>query len=69
MLFGSVRYGESLDNYANFRTSMKAIMTLVRITTGEDWNKIMHDCMTDNDQAASCYKYAEQNYSAVQYIE
>ena len=43
--FFSFRYGESLDRHANFRTVPVAITVLFRIVTGEDWNKIMHDCM------------------------
>lgn len=31
--------------HANFSTAGKAITVLFRIVTGEDWNKIMHDCM------------------------
>lgn len=30
---------------ANFGTTPMAIALLFRIVTGEDWNKIMHDCM------------------------
>ena len=31
--------------HANFQTASTAIVLLFRIVTGEDWNKIMHDCM------------------------
>ena len=31
--------------HANFRTARHALVLLFRIVTGEDWNKIMHDCM------------------------
>lgn len=47
ILFGSVKYGEAINRYANFQTSFNAMMILFRITTGEDWNKVMHDCMVD----------------------
>jgi len=30
---------------ANFQSALNAIVLLFRIVTGEDWNKIMHDCM------------------------
>jgi hypothetical protein len=43
--FGSVKFGEMLNRHANFETGVKAVITLFRIVTGEDWNKIMHDCM------------------------
>lgn len=45
ILFGTVKYGEALNRHANFKTSFYAMILLFRITTGEDWNKIMHDCM------------------------
>lgn len=38
------RYGESIERHANFGTAPMAITVLFRIVTGEDWNKIMHDC-------------------------
>ncbi|XP_016408953.1 sodium leak channel non-selective protein-like [Sinocyclocheilus rhinocerous] len=45
VLFGTVKYGENINRHANFSTTGKAITVLFRIVTGEDWNKIMHDCM------------------------
>uniref|UniRef100_A0A8B9HL36 Sodium leak channel, non-selective n=1 Tax=Astyanax mexicanus TaxID=7994 RepID=A0A8B9HL36_ASTMX len=51
VLFGTVKYGENINRHANFSTAGKAITVLFRIVTGEDWNKIMHDCMV---QPPSC---------------
>ena len=31
--------------HANFQNAPRAIGVLFRIVTGEDWNRIMHDCM------------------------
>ncbi|XP_030837792.1 sodium leak channel non-selective protein isoform X1 [Strongylocentrotus purpuratus] len=45
VLFGKVKYGEHLGRHANFENAPNAMATLFRIVTGEDWNKIMHDCM------------------------
>ncbi|XP_053403059.1 sodium leak channel NALCN-like [Mercenaria mercenaria] len=45
LLFGNVKYGYDLGRHANFKTTSSAIALLFRIVTGEDWNKIMHDCM------------------------
>ncbi|KAK3727865.1 hypothetical protein QZH41_001643 [Actinostola sp. cb2023] len=47
ILFGSVKYGEAVNRHANFHTSFTAMILLFRIITGEDWNKVMHDCMID----------------------
>ncbi|CAG2172733.1 unnamed protein product, partial [Oppiella nova] len=45
ILFGSVKFGENISRHANFRTAPHGVITLFRIVTGEDWNKIMHDAM------------------------
>ncbi|EUB62150.1 Sodium leak channel non-selective protein [Echinococcus granulosus] len=45
VLFGSVKFGDNLGRHANFHNAFRAIILLSRIVTGEDWNKIMHDCM------------------------
>ncbi|XP_020895810.1 sodium leak channel non-selective protein [Exaiptasia diaphana] len=47
ILFGSVKFGEAINHNANFQTSFEAMILLFRIITGEDWNKVMHDCMID----------------------
>ncbi|XP_013387130.1 sodium leak channel non-selective protein-like, partial [Lingula anatina] len=47
ILFGCVKYGENLGKHANFETASNAVAVLFRMITGEDWNKIMHDCMVD----------------------
>lgn len=45
LLFGNVKFGENIGRQANFQTALSAVAMLFRIVTGEDWNKIMHDCM------------------------
>ncbi|RXG67648.1 Sodium leak channel non-selective protein [Armadillidium vulgare] len=45
ILFGNVKYGENIGRQANFETAISGITLLFRIVTGEDWHKIMHDCM------------------------
>ena len=35
----------SLFRQANFKTSLRAIELLFRTVTGEDWNRVLHDCM------------------------
>ncbi|VDN14404.1 unnamed protein product [Dibothriocephalus latus] len=45
VLFGSVKFGDNLGRHANFHNAFRASILLSRIITGEDWNKIMHDCM------------------------
>ncbi|OQV25787.1 Sodium leak channel non-selective protein [Hypsibius exemplaris] len=45
VLFGSVKWGDNVGRHANFQHAPRAIGVLFRIVTGEDWNRIMHDCM------------------------
>lgn len=48
-LFGRIEHGSGsyglLNGHAHFQTFDRAVVTLFRMTTGESWNGIMHDCM------------------------
>ena len=44
-IFGMVKLQQNLDNNANFQTFPTAMLFLFRITTGENWNNVMKDCM------------------------
>ncbi|RXM37240.1 Sodium leak channel non-selective protein [Acipenser ruthenus] len=71
VLFGTVKYGENINRHANFSTAGKAITVLFRIVTGEDWNKIMHDCMyweTDCGNYAGALTYFCSFYVIIAYI-
>lgn len=49
-LFGKITKGEVIDEYTNFTNFSYAMLTLIRMSTGEDWNYIMYDCMrTEED--------------------
>ena len=43
-LFGAMPRGEYLTAEANFETVSSGMFLLLRITTGENWNGIMHEC-------------------------
>ena len=45
ILFGNLKYGEAINRQANFHTAGQGMLLLFRIVTGEDWNRILHDCM------------------------
>ena len=49
-LFATVAHGDALNDYANFQDFFVAMLTLLRGSTGENWNGIMHDMsrITDN---------------------
>ncbi|KAL1923072.1 uncharacterized protein VTP21DRAFT_9448 [Calcarisporiella thermophila] len=46
-VFGLTRFNEWYNPHANFRSFSDSLLLLVRIVTGENWNKVMHDCMVE----------------------
>ncbi|KAI7889601.1 Ion transport protein-domain-containing protein [Mucor mucedo] len=60
--FSSTRYGPYGNEHANFRSLYTTILTLFRITTGENWDFLMHDftilpptCVGKDDCGAPTY--------------
>jgi hypothetical protein len=55
-LFGKIKYGEHMNEQANFRNFGQALLLLVRMATGEAWNSVMYDCMVDSgcDRHVDC---------------
>ncbi|VVC28002.1 Hypothetical protein CINCED_3A019232 [Cinara cedri] len=67
ILFGTVKYGEGIGRLANFGSPVTGVAMLFRIVTGEDWNKIMHDCMILPPQCTPAANYWQTdcgNYAA-----
>ena len=54
-LFGHVAHGDFLDANANFCSFPVAMLTMLRCSTGESWNGIMHDTMAGPDDVFSDY--------------
>ncbi len=44
-LFGHIAYGDYLNHNANFCSFATAMLTMLRCSTGESWNGLMHDTM------------------------
>lgn len=44
-IFGNITEGDVIDDYTNFKNFGFGMMILLRISTGEDWNRIMYDTM------------------------
>ena len=61
ILFGCVKFGHDLGRHANFKSSPNAIVLLMRIVTGEEWNKIMHDCMIAPPACTKAKNYWESD--------
>ncbi|KAH6937707.1 hypothetical protein HPB50_003680 [Hyalomma asiaticum] len=59
ILFGNVKFGEHIGRQANFKTAPNGMAMLFRIVTGEDWNKIMHDCMVSPPYCTLAANYWE----------
>lgn len=47
-LFADVPFGEYVTEHSNLRTLPAALLTLFSSVTGENWNGIMHECMSAN---------------------
>lgn len=59
ILFGTVKYGEGIGRRANFGSPVTGVAMLFRIVTGEDWNKVMHDCMVQPPYCTLAANYWE----------
>ncbi|CAI2169741.1 19144_t:CDS:10 [Funneliformis geosporum] len=74
-IFGLTKYGKNGSEHVNFRQFPTAMITLIRMSTGEGWNAIMHDftveppeCVASNNLYNSdcgnnfsyCYQIAAQ---------
>jgi len=44
-MFSGVSEGDEINEFMNFHNFGMAMLLLMRVATGEDWNKIMYDCM------------------------
>eukprot|EP00826_Nyctotherus_ovalis_P019159 TRINITY_DN15859_c0_g1_i8.p1 TRINITY_DN15859_c0_g1~~TRINITY_DN15859_c0_g1_i8.p1 ORF type:complete len:490 (+),score=118.20 TRINITY_DN15859_c0_g1_i8:999-2468(+) len=43
-LFYEVPYGMGINEVYNFKNFLRALIVCLKMSTGEDWNLIMHDC-------------------------
>lgn len=49
-LYNGIDSGEIINEWFNFNNFGMSMLTLVRIATGEDWNRFMNDCAEETDQ-------------------
>ena len=65
-LFGKVVYSSGeINRYANFEEFYWALLTLFRMSTGEAWNGLMHDCMVVKD----CVLYKDPTTGEQSYMD
>jgi hypothetical protein len=53
-LFAEVKLNGSLNEFANFQTLGTAFLTLIRVTTGEEWPKIMEALSREHSPQYQC---------------
>jgi len=57
-LFSKVKLGDNLTPHANFRSFWGSMMLLFRMSTGESYNGVMHDCKIEppfcSEEAGDC---------------
>lgn len=63
-LFGGAVYQDFINPKANFNNIGNAIITLFRCSTGEDWNKLMHELTIEDPNNVLCIN--DQDYETYQ---
>ena len=58
-LFYNLQYQHTVTSRWNFNSFVNAVLLLIRVTTGEEWNAIMHECMKERDGFFYC-KYTNE---------
>ncbi|RKP26695.1 Ion transport protein-domain-containing protein [Syncephalis pseudoplumigaleata] len=58
-IFGLTRFGHYTNSHANFREFDNTLLLLLRMTTGENWNFVMHDMMLESPQCVSAANYLD----------
>jgi hypothetical protein len=56
-IFGLTRLGQYANIHANFRDFDNTLLLLLRMTTGENWNYLMHDMMLESPNCVSAANY------------
>eukprot|EP01065_Artemidia_motanka_P016648 TRINITY_DN2025_c3_g1_i4.p1 TRINITY_DN2025_c3_g1~~TRINITY_DN2025_c3_g1_i4.p1 ORF type:complete len:1864 (+),score=575.12 TRINITY_DN2025_c3_g1_i4:699-5594(+) len=51
-LYAKVKRGEYLTRHANFETFWRALLMLMRVVTGENWNGVMHETMVQEPECS-----------------
>jgi hypothetical protein len=59
-LFATIAHGEALNDHANFQDFFVALLTLLRGSTGENWNGIMHDM---SEQTENCVELSSMQFN------
>ncbi|KAG0229344.1 calcium channel protein [Actinomortierella wolfii] len=52
-VFGLTKYGENGGTHVNFRSFPSALLMMVRMSTGEGWNDLMHDFAVEKPECVN----------------
>ena len=67
-LFRAVTEGYMIDQNTNFINFSNSMLTMIRMSTGEDWIYIMYDCMRTESDNCVPGKTCGVNYAPVFFI-
>mmetsp|Transcript_9959 Transcript_9959/g.9849 ORF Transcript_9959/g.9849 Transcript_9959/m.9849 type:complete len:437 (+) Transcript_9959:611-1921(+) len=67
-LFNEVTEGAIIDEYINFKNFGNSMMTLISLSTGEDWNYVMQDCSYTDEDGCIPGKTCGSSYSIIFFI-
>lgn len=58
-LFSFVKHQDIIGEKWNFQNIQNSVIMLIRVTSGEKWNKIMHECLIERNRYQFCKFYEE----------
>ena len=67
-LFAGVMWGSYLNADAHFCSFPRAVLTMFRCATGEDWNGLMHDLMVSPELGCDPHKNNCGTWLAIPYF-
>jgi hypothetical protein len=67
-LFGLIKYQTFIGEKWNFQGIGNSLLLLIRITSGESWNVIMHECMNIRRNGYDCKYYDEMTDQEIESI-
>jgi hypothetical protein len=53
-LFADVKENDPMNDHINFRDVNSAILTLIRVSTGENWQKVLYAVTLDHSITNQC---------------
>jgi len=59
-LFGTISPGELIDDDINFNNFGNALLLVLRVSTGEDWQKLMYDTVKDRGNCTTAVQTAKE---------